>query len=61
MINSGNWGGIEVSAHPKKKSVSFKVDLQGNFVGAPQEVEDESPADRMNRLKAERAKKLGIQ
>lgn len=59
-INPENWGAVQVSSNPKKKTATFKVDLQGNLIPIGS-FADETAQEKNDRIKKERAKKLGLQ
>lgn len=61
MIDSSQWGGVQVSGSPKKTTATFKIDAQGNMVAdSYQEVSDQDTKSRLQRLQEERSKKLRI-
>lgn len=59
MIDSSQWGGVQVSGSPKKTTATFKIDAQGNMVAdSYQEVSDDNNKSRLARIQEDRAKKI---
>jgi hypothetical protein len=59
MIDQSKWGGVAVSSSPRKVSATFKVDNQGNLIPTGS-FGGETPAEKNQRIREERARKLGL-